>query len=327
MADYASFLYNAFGGVGDAIGARRQEKEGVRQYDQNFARTLDNDQWRKDTDSRDYARLLSRDQVGDSQWERGFGADQSYRNRSLSLQEQKLQQDKASGSDYGLNPVWGTDAQGNPALVQLGKNGQPIQPQLPEGFKIARDPVKMDAGTHFVLLDPQTRQQIGTIPKDVAGEEQAKVEGKNLGEAQASLPKAIGQAENMLASIRGVRDDPYRSRGTGFTSIANNIPATGGYDFQQKVDQLKGQSFLQAFESLKGAGQISEVEGQTATKAIARLNTAQSEEAFGQALNELETVVQAGMNRARQRASGQQPQGADEGWTTMSNGVRMRQVR
>lgn len=315
MADYSRQLFDMFGSIGDQVVDNRKEAEGKRRYNESAARQMFNDEYNQ-----------SRDLVKDKQWADEFNQKNAYNNRYLDVLTQKAA-NGGEGGGYGLSPVWGTDAEGNPALVQLGKNGQPIQPQLPEGFKIARDPIKMDAGTHFVLLDPQTRQQIGTIPKNVEGEAAANVRGKAQGEAEASLPKALAQGESMLTSIKGVQDDPYRSRGTGLTSVLNSVPATGGYDFQQKVDQLKGQSFLQAFESLKGAGQITEIEGQKATQAIARLNTSQSEEAFGEALTDLKTVVEAGMNRARQRASGQQPQGADEGWTTMSNGVRMRQVR
>ena len=39
------------------------------------------------------------------------------------------------------------------------------------------------------------------------------------------------------------------------------IPGTGSKRFGTRAAQLKGQAFLQAFEALKGAGQITEMEG------------------------------------------------------------------
>lgn len=94
---------------------------------------------------------------------------------------------RAGGGEYGLNPVWGTGPDGQPALIQLGKNGQPLQPKLPEGFQIARDPIKVDGPTGTSILDPQTRQVIQFIPKDVAGAKRMEAEGKGLGEASDSL--------------------------------------------------------------------------------------------------------------------------------------------
>jgi hypothetical protein len=57
---------------------------------------------------------------------------------------------------------------------------------------------------------------------------------------------------------------------------------------------LNGQAFLQAFESLKGAGQITEIEGTKATQAIGRLDSAQSAEDYQQALTELRDLLMLG---------------------------------
>lgn len=94
---------------------------------------------------------------------------------------------RGGAGEFGLQPVWGTNEKGEPALVQLGKQGNPIQPKMPEGFKISRDPVKVDLGTHFALIDPQSRQVVGTLPKDIAGAEAAKKIGAGQGDAAESL--------------------------------------------------------------------------------------------------------------------------------------------
>ncbi len=41
-------------------------------------------------------------------------------------------------------------------------------------------------------------------------------------------------------------------------------------DFNAMLDQVQGGAFLQAFESLKGGGQITQIEGEKATQAIVR---------------------------------------------------------
>jgi len=202
-------------------------------------------------------------------------------------------------SEYGLNPQYGVDAQGNPVLLQISKGGTSKQTTLPEGISLSKEPIKLDAGTHFVLLDPITRQPVGQIPKDLAGAEQQKELGGALGKNQATLPATLSKAENILRTIEDVKNDPYRQQGTGASSVFNAIPATGGYDFSQKVGQLKGQAFLEAFNSLKGGGAITEIEGLKAEQAIARLDVAQSEEAFAAALADLESVVKAGIERSK----------------------------
>lgn len=208
-----------------------------------------------------------------------------------------------SGSgEYGLQPVYGTDANGNPVIMQIGKNGSAIQTALPQGVSLSKEPIKLDAGTHHVLIDPISRQQVGMIPKNIAQAETERAIGQAQGEAVNNLPSTIAQSENMLRTIEGIEKDPNLSWGTGKTSWTTSIPGTGMYDFGRKVAQLQGQAFLQAFNSLKGGGAITEVEGQKAENAIARLSTSQTEEGFKAALNELKGVINAGIERAKQRA-------------------------
>ena len=87
---------------------------------------------------------------------------------------------------------------------------------------------------------------------------------------------------------------------TGMTSMVPAIPGTDARDFNVRMDQLKGKQFLEAFNSLKGGGTITEVEGRKAEQAIGRLDTAQSEEEFMVSLNELQDILNAGMQRKQQ---------------------------
>jgi len=72
-------------------------------------------------------------------------------------------------------------------------------------------------------------------------------------------------------------------------------------DVAVMIKQLKGRAFLQAFETLKGGGQITEREGQAAEAAMARLQRVQSTEAFVEGLKELRTIADI----ARRRAMGE----------------------
>lgn len=241
---------------------------------------------------------------------------------------------RAGAGEYGLQPIWGTGPDGKPAILQLGKSGEAIASKLPEGIQVGKDVIKIDAGTHTILLDPVTRQTIGQIPKNIEQKEAAEERGKAVGQAQVNLPNVLATSQQTLDLIEQIEKDPYRQRGTGGSAIFNVIPATGGYDFAQKVAQLKGKTFLEAYQSLKGGGAITEIEGQKAENAIARLNTMQTEEAFLQALGELKSVIKAGMERAKQKAGGIQSgstpaapvnvPSAGTGWTDIGNGVKIR---
>lgn len=208
------------------------------------------------------------------------------------------------GVKFGLNPVVGTDAEGNPAMVQLHNQGGAKRVELPEGFNISNKPLEVDTGTEIILLDQITRQPIGRIPKNLAEAEAQKVAGKQRGQAQAEYNSVIEQADQSIALIDQMLTHPGRQAATGLSSWnpLNSIPGTSARDFNVMGAQLQGKAFLEAFESLKGGGQITEIEGRKATEAIARLDTSQSEQAYKAALMELRSILEAGKRRAAQRA-------------------------
>lgn len=121
-------------------------------------------------------------------------------------------------------------------------------------------------------------------------------------QAQIDLPKVIAGSDQTLAIIQSLRQSPALKMRTGMYSLAPAIPGTEGANFDALAEQLKGKIFMEAFVSLKGAGQITEKEGEKATNAYARLNRAQSSEAYDQALGDLEEVIKAGKDRAMQAA-------------------------
>jgi hypothetical protein len=119
---------------------------------------------------------------------------------------------------------------------------------------------------------------------------------------QFSDEDAALTADQTTGLIDNLLQHPALKQGTGGTGVLlNRIPGTPTYDFGQRVEQLQGRAFLQAFESLKGGGQITEVEGKKATQAIARLSTAQSEPAFREALTELRDITAAARDRILSR--------------------------
>lgn len=230
-----------------------------------------------------------------------------YNQRTGEFKEAPAPANGGMPSDLGLNPQYGTDAEGNPVLLQLGKNGQVVQSKMPEGVQLSKEPIKLDAGTHFVLLDPITRQPVGQIPKNVAGEASQTVEGKALGEARANLGQVEDTGNQVLSTIDSLVNDPYLDNMVG--SVQGRLPnfSSDAARVQSKMDQIQGQAFLQAFNTLRGGGQITEIEGKKATDAIAALGTAQDEKDYRQALSNLRGVVATGLDRARQKAGSASP--------------------
>jgi hypothetical protein len=113
-----------------------------------------------------------------------------------------------------------------------------------------------------------------------------------------------------LQDIQAARAHPGRKAfgGAGTSAVAANfMPGTDAYDFKVRVDQLKGQSFLQAYDMLKGGGQIANAEGAKAEAAVARLDRAQSAKEFDAALTDYESAIKRGFE-AMQKKAGQSPQ-------------------
>jgi len=241
----------------------------------------------------------------------------------------------AGANEYGLTPVPGIDAEGNAVMLQLGKNGIATQAQMPEGVTISKTPIKLDAGTHYVLLDPITRQNIGTIPKDVAGQQSAEVQGTKQGEARANLPLVEATADRMIRTIDDALNDPALSRVTGpLQSWLPNVTGEANRA-QSRLDQILGGTFLQAFNDLRGGGAITEKEGEKATDAYNRLtSTGMTDADYRKALIEFRSEVQKLVHVARRKAgapsqaaptpsSGREDEG---GWTDLAPGVRIREV-
>ncbi len=128
--------------------------------------------------------------------------------------------------------------------------------------------------------------------------------GKLAADTIDNLPSLIAKSDNMLATIDGIIADPALDSSTGWLSWMQAVPGTDQYRFGQRALQLQGQSFLQAFESLRGGGQITEIEGTKATQAIGRLSTAQKPEDYKSALGELKDIINAAKQRAKDKAAG-----------------------
>jgi hypothetical protein len=138
--------------------------------------------------------------------------------------------------------------------------------------------------------------------------------------AMQALPKVINRAEENIRLIdemigkrdsktgkliEGSKPHPGFKGAVGATWLpgARFIPGTDAASYMSRHDQIKGASFLEAFESLKGGGAITEKEGTKATDAINRMSTATSENEYIRAALDLQDVIRKGVANAQARAS------------------------
>lgn len=118
------------------------------------------------------------------------------------------------------------------------------------------------------------------------------------------VQQAIVTAQNTLDVIdKTLADKPGLAAAVGPVDARTPSFGADATRFESYHNQLKGKAFLQAFESLKGGGQITEIEGQKAEQAISRLNLALNEKDYVDALNELRQVVEAGLRRSKDQWS------------------------
>lgn len=204
------------------------------------------------------------------------------------------------------------------ALAPIPAAAAPAAPPQPQSGGSLRDvlnsrsPAERVAWLATYKKDPAAAAKIlmewadpASHTAKIASEETAKVEGKAKGEALTNLPKAEASAADITGKIDEVLTDPNLSGVTGPLQGSSWHPTLFGksVDVITKIEQLGGGAFLQAFEALKGGGQITEVEGKKATDSLARItNRRQSDEGYRKALLEFKRDVFNLANLARKKA-------------------------
>jgi hypothetical protein len=119
----------------------------------------------------------------------------------------------------------------------------------------------------------------------------------------------LSSKKSTLYLIEALMNDPELSQVLGLEGSARSLldavlpGAQEKYnELKYRVEQLRGGIFTEAFKSLRGGGQITEKEGEKASAALARLDTAQGVEAFKQALREYQFYIRQGIARLEGQA-------------------------
>jgi flagellum-specific peptidoglycan hydrolase FlgJ len=193
---------------------------------------------------------------------------------------------KQSGADFG---VIGEDAFGQKQYGFIDKGSRRVTP--------------IDTGAAGQGGSPMVTTADGRqipVPAGLDPREVRKGVSQEAAKAMVNAPETLRTTQDSLRVIRATKAHPGLrgnsipgSAGTGLASALPDIYGTDRRAFAALHNQIQGKAFLQAFESLKGGGQITEIEGQKATQAIARMDRGQSADDYAKALEELEEVFAA----------------------------------
>lgn len=229
--------------------------------------------------------------------------------------------------EYGRPVGQAIDSYVAPQLVDTGAAKQFAIPKAGQSFAMGMSPGEQAANARgwagIGLRGEQNdimRQQVQATRDLNLQEKSLKVDALQAQreERQRALSGQRASVSSQISVIDKALHHPGRETAVGLSGKLdprNYVPGTEATNFQVLMDQIGGTAFLQAFESLKGGGQITEVEGKKATDAIARLNRAQSDQEFQQSLKDLREVMVAGQARL-----GGQPQPQSQPSASVSGG-------
>jgi hypothetical protein len=172
-------------------------------------------------------------------------------------------------------------------------------------------------------ITEERERDLALAENQAAAKARGKVIAENKVEAERALPGAIATAEQTLTLIDEMIGDAKVNPKTNKIEIpkAGRRPAPGFTDYvgagvpgmrflegsdaasyERRQLQIEGKTFLEAYESLRGGGAITVIEGAKGEQAISRMNKAQSEVEYVKAARELQEVVRKGVERARTKA-------------------------
>lgn len=308
-------LGEQLGGAALVAGKRRGEitkrnktMEWLKQYNPELAQAVDSGAL-DPTSAAELAWKEHTEKPKQTEFEQRFAAAQSYgldpqspEGRSFILTGDIPKSTETGMPKRALNGIPMQDENGNFFMGQLTEDGRLIPAEMPKGY---------------VPLDPMQRAQQGAYGKEV---------GEFQGSQVATAQKDVATADVALDLLDQIETHPSLDMGVGGTALFNGIPGTGGYDFQNLVEQAKSGAFLQAVQEMRGLGALSNAEGSAATAAITRMNTSTSKPAFLKAVQDYRNIVQQGKARAMANAGkapqiGNQPPPPPQGNRRTQSGV------
>ena len=284
--------------------------EGIRQQGVQRAATMSKNK------TVDMLRAQGRDDLADALLNRTISTKEAF-----SVMQSEKAADLAFSRQKQLKQM-GTGLGGNSEFAQKFRIYKSANPDMPDAeiLQLLQAEDKSNLPATFRSLDLTARAS-GFKPKSEGGtgkyeefmsgqgagfkqvaKNMANLTTEKFAEYGASLQKA-GRATELInriktsSSLDGVlgKVEGQLKPGTPGGFLLLNDAET---DLVQLIDNLENSVFLSAFQDLKGGGQITELEGEKAQRAIVNLSRVRSKKDFLQALQDYQDVIDSGAERA-----------------------------
>lgn len=142
------------------------------------------------------------------------------------------------------------------------------------------------------------------VPAGTSPDKWSELQAPVMSSAVEAVQKAQPMFDDAIRVIQTARTHPGREYGLGVSGIvARQVPQTDAYAFGKINDQMVGKTFLTAYNTLKGGGQISNVEGEKAQIAQARIDPKQNPKDYDAALNDLEHQLRRDQEIAQRKVN------------------------
>jgi hypothetical protein len=223
----------------------------------------------------------------------------------------------------------------------------------PSAYEIAKDKWEQDYKERTLKASMANTTKDNDLAASKAELARQKLETEmdaKSSERQAKTEENIAQADEMMSLVDQMigpeSKDGALKLHPGFKSAVGTKGASSLWGFREKplagtdaagfmamYDQVKGGAFLQAVQSMRGTGALSDTEGRAATSAITRMNAATSEADFIRAAQDFRTAIKNRKGRSLARAaehpslSGKSPAADSSGWIQAAPGIRMREKK
>jgi len=249
--------------------------------------------------------------------------------KDLALQETRAKINKLNveaqngGEAYGkTGAIFLNPETGRYEAVQFGGRGQVKRTELG-----GLTPSKGVETVGDELIDKATGQPIRNVGANIAAGKSAAVQGEAQGKAAINLPLAENSAQRMIGAI-----DTLLTPNSGLDRVTGTVygrlpewtnTSEEAKNAQSQIDYINGNTFLQAYNDLRGAGAITEKEGEAAQAAYNRLRAQQlGTESYKKALAEFRSEVVKLRDIARDRARGGSPATSQPEASTGASGFK-----
>jgi len=200
----------------------------------------------------------------------------------------------------GGGPFEGTGMKAQAANILL--TGDPASPEYAAAYSIMSEPT-FDM-TRQQMIYPDMSAYRPPAGRGGGGQEPTGADPSSRVQSMRTPGEIAAATETTRLTLRQIDElanNPAVAENLGFSSLIPNRPGGEAADAAAQMQQMQGKAFLQAFEMLKGGGQITEREGAAASAAMSRMQAIVenrgSVEAYMKALNEFKEQVLIGARK------------------------------